>query len=290
MSDCINILHQARFYLRTNWLHAVKILEDGIDLHPKSIDLSLELADIHNQKKSYKKALQYYQKVLNLEPKHPFARFKLANVYLDMDEPRLALMQYEKIGDDFPEAKYNKAIAYYRLMMYDEAIQVLKEIVDSNGAIHNAYYLLVELLISVGRLKEGMVYLDKTVEIHGNSPNVHYLKGTAFSYQKNWLSAYSEFMKALPGYTDNAKIYIKLGIAAENIGQVDKAIQHLKDAIRFNDEDKLAVIEFIKILVKYKIVADKEELAELMKEHDKETVTMALKFYENFVLQEKKRN
>jgi len=42
-------------------------------------------------------------------------------------------------------------------------------------------------------------------------------------------------------------------------------------------------------LVKYKIVADKEELTELMKEHDKETVTMALKFYENFVLQEKKR-
>ena len=272
--------------MRSNWLHAVKVLEEGVKLYPESVELYLELADIHNQKKSYKKALQYYQKVINLDPKHTFSRFKLANLYLDMNEPKLALYQYEKIGDDYPEAKYNRAIAYYRLLMYEEAIIVLKEIVDSNGSVHNAHYLLIELLLSTGRMNEGFSYLDRTAEAHGNSPHIHYLKGIAFSYQNNYLGAYSEFLLALPGYVDNPKIYHKMGVAAENIGQIDKAIQHLKDAISFNNAEKLSIVELIRVLVKYKIVTDRDELRDLMKEHDKETVKMALRFYENYVLED----
>jgi tetratricopeptide (TPR) repeat protein len=203
-----------------------------------------------------------------------------------MDEPKLALYQYEKICDEYPEAKYNKAIAYYRLSMYEDAIKVLKEIVDSNGSVSNAHYLLVELLFSLGRIKDGMVYLNKAIDTHGTTPNIHYLKGVAYSHQKNWLGAYSEFLSAVPGYIDNPKIYLKMGIAAENIGQTEKAIQHLKEAVRLKDEDKFAVIELIKILVKYKIIADKTELRELMKEYDKETVEMALSFYDSVISEE----
>jgi tetratricopeptide (TPR) repeat protein len=135
-------------------------------------------------------------------------------------------------------------------------------------------------------MNEGFVYLDKAVQMHGNSPHIHYLKGIAYSYQNNYLGAYSEFLLALPGYTDNSKIYHKMGVAAEHIGQIDKAVQHLKDAISFQDAEKSSVIELIKILVKYKILTDKDELSDLMKGHDKETVAMALRYYENSVLED----
>ena len=286
MDNPDNIIHQARFFMRTNWLQAVKVLEEGLKTFPDAKELYLELAEIYTQRKSYNKALQYYQKVVNIDPFHTLSRFKIANIYLDLDEPKLALYHYNKIDNAFPEAKYNKAVTFYRLQMYQEAIDLLKEVVTCKDPVHNAHFLLIELLLLVGKVKEAYHYIDKAVEVYGNTAHIHYLKGTAHAYQKNWLAAYNDLLQALPSYLDNPRIHQKLGIAAENIGRVDKAIAHLKDAISLRNDDKLSVVELIKILVKYRIVTDKDELQTLMKDHDKETVKMALRFYENYVLGE----
>ena len=284
MDNFNNIIYQAKFLVKTNWIQAVHLLENATLSNPKAKELYLELADIYNQKKSQKKAIDNYQKVINIDPNDNFARFKLGNIYLEMEEPKLAIYHYDKISDDYPEALYNKALAYYHMLQYDNAIKTLKKLVELDFIVQSAHLFLIELLLSSGKIDDGFKYIAKAEKTHGYTHQIHYLKGFAYSQQKNWLAAYSEYLKALPGFLDNPKIHHMLGITAENIGQVDKSIEHIKNAILLDKKDKLPVIDLIKVLVKYHIITDKKELKALLKDMDDDIIKMAVKFYGKLVL------
>lgn len=239
---------------------AVQLLEDEIEKDPKAKELYLELAQIYYQKGSHKKSLENFQNALKIDPENPQINFKIGTIYLEMNEPKLAIYYYERIIEDFPDALYNKALAYEKLNRFDDAIIALTDLVEYPNVIANAYYFLIELLIAVLQIDEAMLCLEKTEKIYGKTAQISYLYGISYTKKNNWFMAYKELLLALPEYKESGKLHHLLGISAENIGLTDKAINHLKDAICLKQNVKNIFLDLLTILSRNNYFKNDKEL------------------------------
>jgi len=280
-----NTILQARFLAKNNWLQAVKILEEAIHNNPTSIDLLFELADLYLIKNVPKKALNAYQNILKIDNNNSIALFKTGNIYLEIAEPKLAIHHYDRISEFHPEAIFNKALALYKLKKFHEAIDILQILEKNNYLNEHTYYFIIELFFIIDKNDEALQYINKAEMILGKTYQLHYMKGFVFSKQKNWLAAYCEYLNALPGLEKNAKLHQVLGITAENIGQSEKAIQHLVDGLKIVPQEEFMISDLISILVKNNYVDSIDELNKFL-DHlniNPDTSKIAKKYYKNFI-------
>ena len=260
MADFKNIIYQVRFLTKGNWLKAVQLLEEEIAKYPDAKELYLELGQIYYQKGSHKKSLENFQHALKLDTENTQINFKIGTIYLEMNEPKLAIYYYERIKEEFPDSLYNKALAYEKLNRFDEAIDALVDLVEYPNVIANAYYFLIELLIAISHIDDAFEYLVRAEKLFGKTPQISYLYGICHTKQNNWFLAYNELLLALPTYKDSGKLHHMLGISADNIGMTDKAINHLKDAICLKQNVKNIFIDLLTILSKNNYFKNDKEL------------------------------
>ncbi|MCL1827324.1 MAG: tetratricopeptide repeat protein [Candidatus Cloacimonetes bacterium] len=277
--DNNNVIHQARYVLKSNWIQAVKILKEALEKDATNIDIYEELADIFVEMKNYDQALEYLQKAIAIDPSKVGIRFKLANMYLELDQPIDAIEHYDKLDDVFPETYFNKALAYYLIHQIDDAIDCLKELLRITNKIERAYFFLIELLLLYNRFDECEKYILETKRQFGDSPQLSYMLANNYFKQFKPLQAYNEFLKALPGHKDETKIYQLLGETAANIGQIEMAITHLKDGIRECRNKKPLILDLIQLKKKNNQLNNTADLRKLVSEFDDNTAKMILNYY-----------
>ena len=279
MENVNNVIYQAKFALKTNWLLAVKILEDALVKFPENEDIYVELAEIYTSKEVYKKALEYYQITLNINPKNDFARFKTGNIYLELGEPKMAIIHYDKMTEDYPEALFNKAIAYKSLHKLDDAVVTLKKLTEHSVQMIGAYKYLVEILVTLGKLKEAVNYIDKARKSFGDVFLLHYLRGLVYEREKNLIGAYHEYMIAAREDSEYPHVHKTLAKLADAIGQKNQVLKHLRKAIRQRFDVWSSIKEFVEHVVKYDLVNDLDGLRELMSDFDDLVFSHAKKIY-----------
>jgi tetratricopeptide (TPR) repeat protein len=74
----------------------VKQLEDMAAQNPKDPDVRLKLADFLYDQKQYSKAVEWYERALELDPKNVNARTDLGTAYFYLARPQDALREYDK--------------------------------------------------------------------------------------------------------------------------------------------------------------------------------------------------
>ena len=282
MDNVNNIIYQAKFALKNNWLMAINILDNALKTFPDSEEIYMELAEIYHSKNAHKKTMDCYTKVLKINPQNDLARFKLGNLYLEMNEPKLAIVSYNKIKEDYPEALYNKAIAYRTMQKHDEAIKTLKELVTHSVQMINAYKYLVEILIMFGKTKEASKYVELAKNSFGNTCMVHYLRGLVFAREKNLIGAYHEYMIASREDAEYPHIHGLLGKLAEAIGQSHLVLKHLKNAVRSSHDNTNSINELVIHVVNNRLANNVDDFIALLDGFDESIVIKAV---EKFKLQ-----
>jgi tetratricopeptide (TPR) repeat protein len=74
----------------------IKQLEDMAAQNPKDLDVCLKLANFLYDQKQYSKAIEWYQRALELDPKNVNARTDLGTAYFYTGRPQDALREYDK--------------------------------------------------------------------------------------------------------------------------------------------------------------------------------------------------
>lgn len=74
---------------------AIKTYNEGLKLHPNSGKLNLELGNMATMKKDYKKALEYYETGIKVEPYFPSNYFNAASLHFMSGDDFLGLMYSE---------------------------------------------------------------------------------------------------------------------------------------------------------------------------------------------------
>src|SRR5208283_3969709 len=74
----------------------IQQMEDLAAQSPKDVDVRLKLANFLYDQKQYSKAIEWYQRALELDPKNVNARTDLGTAYFYMGRPQDALREYDK--------------------------------------------------------------------------------------------------------------------------------------------------------------------------------------------------
>jgi len=74
----------------------IKELEARVAQNPKDVETKLKLADYLYDQKQYPNAIEWYQRVLELDPKNVNARTDLGTAYFYSGRPQDALREYDK--------------------------------------------------------------------------------------------------------------------------------------------------------------------------------------------------
>lgn len=265
MKEIQNLIWQAKFEKKSNWIKAVKLLQDYIKEEPNNKQVLAELAEIFLEKKLYKKGIEYYQKILQLTPSNSNALFKIANSYLTLGEHKIALNYYDKIQDYFPESMYNKAIALNRMGKNNESIEILEKLVSSTPTTQLPYFFLIEQYLSKKNYRNAIKYLDIVEKRFGKQGKVFFLRGLSYSNLSNWLHAFVEFQDAQKMKYRTASFYRAFGIACEKIGKTDEAIEKMMESIKIEPFNTFTYVDLINIFLSHDRIIEAFEIAEQAK-------------------------
>ena len=169
--------------------------------------------------KQYQKALECFNRALELRPKFHEASFKKGMVYQLAGYDKFAARRYQDVlryRPDMDQARINLAALHRKHKHYVGAEEQYRAVIQRNYFCFEAHYNLANVLIDMKRPEEAMKEYKVCQKLKPNSAQVHNNIGVLF-LQKNYPEeALQQFKKAAAlspqnaTYTANVKSTVKL--------------------------------------------------------------------------------
>jgi glycosyltransferase involved in cell wall biosynthesis len=182
---------------------------DKLQSNPDDIACNLTSAIIyHNQLRDYTKAVHYYFKVLELDPKNIKALINLSNLLIAQNNLTVAndiIEQALTYHPDSNEILNNKTVYLLHQQKYDEAEDVIKKILKKD--IKNANALMNKAFIQITRKEytEAIQIYSKIISLAPNYIDARLNKASAHILNKQNKEAIAEAKKVLETDKDNSK-------------------------------------------------------------------------------------
>jgi len=194
------------------------------------------------EKRDYEKARASFLEVKSRDTSRkfaPLAQLKIADSYMKEEEPDLAVNEYQKFLEAYPDHKYAPYAQYQISMVYFNQIEspergyggadrALKEFEKLKKMFpRNPYKDVVELRIQKCR--------NIMAEYEFLVGEFYYKKG---SYNSA-INRFEGLLKKYPDYEKGAKALFFTGMSYKNLGQNDKAAEYLARLIEKYPNNKL---------------------------------------------------
>ncbi len=248
-----NLILRAEALMKTNWLHAVQLLQQAVEENPEDAAPLLALGDFYQRRQQFDKAISCFQSALKLVPEDKHLKYIIANSYFANGDYRLAIVYYDQIEHPSPDIRYNKALALAYLGRHQESIAIMRELLDIIDNNHFIYFLLIEQLIRVEDFHAAKRYITQAEEKIGSHRHLLLLKAITLSHLEVWLPAYHAFVtyeQSIPlSHADHLLIYANCAI---KIGMMDKAVSILEKGVRENPYTQQLYEDLIRLLIQQK--------------------------------------
>lgn len=243
-----NLIIRANALIKTNWLHAVHILQQANEKYPENIRIIMNLGDIFLERQQFEKALDYYQKASALRPDNPQLLYLIGTCYFSLGEYRIANSYFNRIADPTPEVLYNKALSYAFMGSHKESIDTIKQILKVMSDNPFIYFLLIEQYLRVQNVEMAHETILAAEAKFGKHRQLLLLSAMVHSKRGIWLKAYHCFCEyeALSPI-NNPDNLIYFANAAARIGMPDKAVLLLHRARDINPYISSVYEELIRI-------------------------------------------
>ena len=221
---------------------ASKLFEKYLEDFPNHINTNYNLAQCYEIEQD-NRAIEYYKKVLNLDPLHIASYFSLAKFYRNKNQYKMALKLYKKVltieglpindiyqvflnmGDIYRDIKKpKKAIA-----CYTKAITINKERDDNP----RNYFLYLKVGV-LSPKKYKIEYFKKATNSRPDRYEAYYYLGTTYLDNKKYKKAISSLKKALDLNKQFAQAEVNLGVAYERLDKDKKAMACYERALKLD--------------------------------------------------------
>ncbi|MFW5629093.1 MAG: tetratricopeptide repeat protein [Candidatus Cloacimonadaceae bacterium] len=286
MSTIDSVVNRAKSIAKKNWLQAVNMLEDQVELNPGESKLYLALADILIARSQYRHALQHLLRALGHDPDNDEIIHLIGLCYMMLSEYRLALAHLKRIKNPGFDVLYNIGYAQAVSGRRKECLETMESLLEELPDHPYIYYLILEQHFSMGQLDEAIKYLNRALENIKGDQQIYIFAGLIYSAQQNWLKSYYYYNKALSmGQMKNVEYMLRAAEAAMHVGLHERAITMLLEC----EKRWPHVSEIYSNLIKLYMHLDKmDEAADVVQRADKNITKMSpsLKFYKSLVEQQ----
>lgn len=224
---------------------------NALELNQEFVEPRFELAKIEESDRQFSFALRNYLKILELDPNHVGALVRAANIFIIGGHAERALThinQAYKIAPTDVDVLVTRAFALLRNGEFAEAVQMAREAQLQAPAEPKIGLILATDLIRQGKEREGLVEIDRFLEVNRADIPLNILKIRVLEQlgEKEKLSAHLENMSKLyPNNTEIHEILAKWYISESQFDNAERALRKLQ-VINPNSSDATRnLVQFI---------------------------------------------
>ena len=215
------------------------ILKDLLTTNPKNFDALHLSAIISGQLNDLQKAIEYFQKALNINPHNAELHCNLANALLDDRKFNLAISHCNisiKLNALNPIAYSNRAISLEKLGKLEEALASYKTALNLRPTSYNYCVSIANILRELKKLEEALKFYDKAITLKPGSPDAYNNRGIIYHELNRFEQALDNFNEAITIKPDYAIVYSSLGNTLGALWRYEEAIHNYKKAISIDPE------------------------------------------------------
>jgi len=242
---------------------------------------------------NFEKAQKLYQKAISIDPYSAAAHYELGIVYNALGDSQGAFEEF-RLANQLDNDNYWYKLSYATFLegqgRVDEAIEVFKELVETNPTQLEINYELSKLLLNKGRFEESITYLNKIEDELGVNPEISFLKQRIYLSINDVDKAAAEIEKLIeknprnPEYygtlaniyisnerkedairvlermkalnIDNSQLYLTLAELSKSTGDQEGFLRNAKLAF---ESERVSIDEKVKFLLSNYQVAENEK-------------------------------
>ncbi len=249
---------------------SINELERAAREHPDNIEIRLALAESYMLSMNYESAIEQASVVLAAYPDNERAMYIVGVGYASSGRPEESLTPLEKfveIRSAAPTAGLDSSLetalfylgsSYISLGRYEEAIPKLSQALKINATDADAFYMLGQAYAKTGQHEQAVQNYEEAVRFVPNFTEAYrgmvesytaldrpeyaaYARGMVAFSQGDYSAARRELEQAAQTLTDYAPLYVGLGLACEELGDLSSAEANLKRALEIDPNDFTAL-------------------------------------------------
>lgn len=170
---------------------------------------------VRMQKKSYKKAIEDFNRAIEINPDYLNAYLNRGRAYKNLKSYSKALKDFTFCVEQDPklaEAFYQKATIYYNRRNYDKAIESLQSAAKLTPDNKKLYFEMGESYYYSGKYGQAIMQFNKVIELDNNDYWAHYRKGFAYQKMRQYkqaMNAYQAFLQRAPKHHSRQILHAK---------------------------------------------------------------------------------
>ena len=208
-------------------------------------ELFLNIAALISESKNKDYAGRYLQLALHLYPDFEEAHFQLAEQMEDFERWADANAHYARLPLSSPlslTARIRTALNLYNLEQSTQAIQQLKDLLDTNPGNPDILLSIADLLRSEREFDEAVPYYDQVLNAIAEPSKqdwpLFYHRGVVLEQAKQWDRAEKDFLKALELHPEQPLVLNYLGYSwVEKKQHLDQARKMIERAVQLRPRD-----------------------------------------------------
>jgi TolB-like protein len=182
-----------------------------------------------NESEAKSRALEYYQRGIEKDPNNILARQWLASIYLDINEPELARVNFEKVVELDPLNTLSLtglANAYFGLGQYDQARRHLFKIQSLFPDLSMAYRYLSNIEYQAGRRDKASYWMDIAADLEPSPIEIYWslFHYVAFGWADEALEAAEQYRLASDGTDISRLVQARLDLDFESLSSEALAV------------------------------------------------------------------
>jgi len=212
---------------------------DVLTKNPNSWSAHSDLGVIFSQKGQVDKAIDQFQKALEINPTDAPAHYHLGNALLKNGRLNEAIAQFQtavEIDPNYVGAYCNFGNALFQNRQFHKAIERYEKALQINPNYAEAHSNLGAAFFQIGELDDAVAEYQKALAINPDYAEPHSNLGNALSHKGRLDEAAAQYQKALAIKPDYPEAYYNLGIVLFQKGQLDQAITQFQEALRLNPD------------------------------------------------------
>jgi len=230
-----------KYFLQDDYSKAIEYYQKVIQIKPNNPDVYSNLGVSYSALGQYQQAIEYYQKAIQINSNYVNAYNNLSVVYCTLGQFQQAIEYGQKalhLDPDYALAYNNLGNAYNELGQYQQAIEYIKKAIELDPNLADAYYNLAISYNSLGQFQQAIEYYQKTIQINPNHTLVYNNLSITYFALGQSQQAIEYCQKAIQLDPNHANAYAILGTVYYSLGRYPEAKENLLKAKELSQTQK----------------------------------------------------
>ena len=178
---------------------AVEFFTKAIEIEPRHFRAYVSRGSAYKDLKNYPKAIADWEKVieLNQDPGH---YWDLAGLYIDLEDYKSALSTYTKAIAVYPDSDlydWRADLYLFRLKDYPKAIADYTKAIENNPELADSYFGRGKGYFSLKNYKLAIADFTKAIKIFPKYRDAYYNRGITYTFLNDYPAAINDLTKAI---------------------------------------------------------------------------------------------